>query len=128
MTLFYKKLLNWTSFFLDYWCIFYYNVRDDVLFISIMHYPYDMIIVLLFIFLYIFLNRYLENYIDFHFLWLIFAYLLVLFIFFNIDMSRTNVNSCDKTFIIGDNWIFISFIAISVTEGAFTFSSFFVFI
>jgi len=91
-----------------------------------MHYPCDMIIVLLFIFLYIFLNRYSENYIDFRFLCIILAYLLVAFIFFNIDMARTNVNSCDKTFIIGDNWFFISFIAISVTEGAFAFSSLFV--
>ena len=92
-----------------------------------MHYPYDMIIVLLFIFLYIFLNKYSEKLHSFLVFVYIFAYLLIPLIFFNIDMSRTNVNSCDKTFIIGDNWNFISFIAISVTEGAFAFSSLFVF-
>ena len=53
-----------------------------------------------------------------------FAYLLRVFIFFDIDMARTNVNSCDKTFIIGGTWIFISFIAISVTEGALHFRRF----
>ena len=54
-----QKTLKMTEFFLDYWCIFYYNIRDDVLFKLIMHYPYDMIIVLLFIFLYIFKYLYL---------------------------------------------------------------------
>jgi len=39
LTYFYKKLYKWMVKFLDYWNNIYYNIRDDVLFLLIMHYP-----------------------------------------------------------------------------------------